>query len=66
MAEQRKARQAKRAETVEHTEVPHFGSLDEFEQGDRIVTLVKTHKGGHDYLPLQEGLQDIVKRKFNM
>jgi abhydrolase domain-containing protein 12 len=66
MAEQRKARQVKRAEIVEHTEVPHFGSLDEFEQGDRTVTLVKTHKGGHDYLPLQEGVQDIVKKKFNM
>jgi hypothetical protein len=32
LAEQRKARQAKRAEIVEHTEIPHFGSPDEFEQ----------------------------------
>lgn len=66
MAEQRRARKEKRAETIQHSDIRNFGSFDEFEADGRKVTLVKTHKGGHDYLPLQEGLQDIVKRKFNM
>ena len=58
-------RKEKRGELVKHTPIPKFGSLDEFEADERQVVLVKTHAGSHDYLPLQEGLQDIIRKRFS-
>jgi abhydrolase domain-containing protein 12 len=42
----------------------NFGRIDEFSEDGRKVVLVKTLAGGHDYLGLQEGLQDIIGRTF--
>ncbi|RXW22879.1 hypothetical protein EST38_g2991 [Candolleomyces aberdarensis] len=64
MLGQQQARKEKRGELVEHTPISKFGSIDEFEADRRQVVLVKTHAGSHDYLPLQEGLQDIIRKKF--
>ncbi|KAF6757555.1 abhydrolase domain-containing 12 [Ephemerocybe angulata] len=63
---QQVARKEKRATLVDHTDIHNFGSVDEFEADGQTVTLVKTHAGGHDYLPLQEGLQDIIRKKFSV
>ncbi|RXW22876.1 hypothetical protein EST38_g2992 [Candolleomyces aberdarensis] len=65
MLGQQQARKEKRGELVKHTPISKFGSIDEFEADRRQVVLVKTHAGSHDYLPLQEGLQDIIRKRFS-
>ena len=61
---QRKARQNKRNEILKSTTLLNFGRIDEFSEDRRKVVLVKTLAGGHDYLGVQEGLQDIIGRTF--
>ena len=46
--------------------IPRFGTVDEFSAGGRTVTLVKTHVGSHDFIAIQEGVQDIIKRQFEL
>ena len=68
LSEAREARREARAAFIQHESLAKFGEVDEFwdPKNERRVTLVKTLAGGHDRLPLQEGLQDIVKRKFEL
>jgi len=61
---QQKARQQKRDEILKSTMLVNFGRVDEFSENGRKVVLVKTLEGGHDYLGVQEGLQDIIGRTF--
>ncbi|KAF5382705.1 hypothetical protein D9615_002815 [Tricholomella constricta] len=63
--EQREAWMAKRNEIVTTRELPHFGTIQEFERDGRKVLFVKTLAGGHDYLGVQEGVQDFVRIAFN-
>lgn len=61
---QQKARQTKRNEILKSTTLANFGRVDEFSENGRTVVLVKTLAGAHDYIGLQEGLQDIIGRIF--
>jgi len=63
---QQKARQEKRNEILKSTTLVNFGRVDEFFDNGRKVILVKTLAGSHDYLGLQEGLQDIIGRTFSL
>ncbi|KAG6908332.1 hypothetical protein DXG01_005243 [Tephrocybe rancida] len=56
----------KRAEIVTTTELPNFGTIEEFTADDRKVLFVKTLAGGHDYLGIQEGVQDFIRTTFNV
>ena len=61
---QQKARQNKRNELLKSTILANFGRIDEFSEDGRKVVLVKMLAGGHKYLGVQEGLQDIIGRTF--
>lgn len=61
-----RARQNKRNEILKSTTLMNFGRIDEFSENGRKVVLVKTLAGGHDYLGVQEGLQDIIGRTFGI
>ena len=63
---QQKARQNKRNEILKSTTLANFGRMDEFSEDGRKVVLVKTLAGAHNFLGLQEGLQDIIGRTFEM
>ncbi|KAL0066206.1 hypothetical protein AAF712_006831 [Marasmius tenuissimus] len=60
------ARNAKRDDIVTTTNFPYFGSVKEFSEGGRDIVFVKTLEGGHDYIGVQEGLQDIIGRKHGL
>ena len=61
---QQKARRNKRNEFLKSTTLANFGRIDEFSEDGRKVVLVKTLAGGHNYIGVQEGLQDIIGRTF--
>lgn len=63
---QRQAHFAKREVIVTSTDIGNFGTVDEFEQEGRKIVLVKTQAGNHDFLGVQEGLQDIIGRSFRL
>ncbi|GLB38272.1 putative serine aminopeptidase, S33 [Lyophyllum shimeji] len=65
-SEQREARSSKRSEIVTTRELPNFGTVQQFERDGRKVLFVKTLAGGHDYLGIQEGVQDFVRTAFNV
>lgn len=58
------ARSARRRELVKRTNIPNFGMTEEFAAEGGKVVFVKTLAGGHDYLGVQEGVQDIIGRSF--
>lgn len=58
------ARQEKKAEIVSTKTIPNFGEVQTFKDTERSVTFVKMLQGKHDYVNLQEGLQDVVGRTF--
>jgi len=60
----RQAHFARRKEIVTRTDMGNFGTVDRFEQEGRKIILVKTQAGNHDYLGVQEGLQDIIGKSF--
>lgn len=59
-------RVARRKEIVRSREVDRFGSVEEMEEEGRKVILVKTFAGGHDYLGVQEGVQDMIRTTFGL
>ena len=61
---QQKARQQKRNKILKSRTLANFGRVDEFSEDGHKIVLVKTLAGGHDYLGIQEGLQDIIGRTF--
>ena len=61
---QQKARQNKRKEILKSTTFANFGRMDEFSEDGLKIVLVKTLAGGHNYIGVQEGLQDIIGRTF--
>ena len=63
---QQNARQKKRNEILKSTTLANFGRVDEFSDNGHKIVLVKTLAGGHDYLGVQEGLQDIIGRTFGI
>ena len=66
MAVQRSARKEVRDKLLVEETIAGFGKTATFTDDGRTVTLVKTLYGGHDYLGVQEGLQDIIGRKFGL
>ncbi|KAL0578946.1 hypothetical protein V5O48_003037 [Marasmius crinis-equi] len=58
------SRNAKRDDIVTKTTFPYFGTVQEFSEGGREVIFVKMQEGAHDYVGVQEGLQDIIGRKY--
>ncbi|KAG6844517.1 hypothetical protein H0H87_006278 [Tephrocybe sp. NHM501043] len=63
---QREAWTAKRTELLTITKLPNFGIVEQFEADGRKVVFVKTLAGGHDYLGVQEGVQDFIRTSFNV
>ncbi|KAF5330257.1 hypothetical protein D9758_014440 [Tetrapyrgos nigripes] len=61
-------RKESREEIVATTKIENFGTIEEFADtdGDRDVVFVKLLEGQHDYVGVQEGLQDIIGRKFGI
>ncbi|KAE9401089.1 alpha/beta-hydrolase [Gymnopus androsaceus JB14] len=64
------ARKTQRENIVTTTRMTNFGVMEEFPGGgaprEREVTFVKMLEGNHDYVGVQEGLQDIIGRKFGL
>ncbi|KAG5351127.1 hypothetical protein C0989_007833 [Termitomyces sp. Mn162] len=63
---ERKVWITKRAEILRTTELQNFGTVTEFEEEGRKVVFLKTLAGGHDYLGIQEGVQDLIRTVFNV
>jgi abhydrolase domain-containing protein 12 len=57
-------RQAARDEIVTSVELHNFGTLHEFTESGRKIIFVQSLAGGHDYLGVQEGVQDVIGRTF--
>ncbi|KAJ7505569.1 Alpha/Beta hydrolase protein, partial [Mycena galericulata] len=59
---------ARRKETreglVSSVVLHNFGTVYEFTDSERKVVFVQTLAGGHDYLGIQEGVQDVIGRTF--
>ncbi|KAJ3818297.1 Alpha/Beta hydrolase protein [Lentinula raphanica] len=61
------ARKNRREAIVRTTHLPNFGIIEEFvDRGGEKVIFVKMLEGGHDYVGVQEGLQDVIGRKFGL
>lgn len=63
---QQAARAMKRRDIITSKNIQHFGTMDEFVAGGRKVVLLKTLAGGHDYLGVQEGVQDVIGKTFGL
>ncbi|KAF7296482.1 AB hydrolase-1 domain-containing protein [Mycena chlorophos] len=61
-------RKSVRADVVTTVEMPHFGTLQEFDDvaHGRKVVYLQTLAGGHDYLGVQEGVQDVIGKMFGL
>lgn len=66
MSSSLEARQKVRDRTVKRTNMGGFGYVESFWDAskERTVTLVKTVYGGHDYIGVQEGVQDVMGQMF--
>ncbi|KAJ7593520.1 Alpha/Beta hydrolase protein [Mycena floridula] len=60
------SRLEERSRLVVTTNMGKFGAMQAIKESGRDVVLVKTKYGGHDYLGIQEGLQDIIGRSFGL
>ncbi|KIL66151.1 hypothetical protein M378DRAFT_124739 [Amanita muscaria Koide BX008] len=65
LADKQEERSRMRKEIVETSVVPNLGTISEARVG-RPLTLVKTRVGGHDHVGEQDGLQDVIGRKFGL
>jgi len=57
-----------RNELVTHSEIRHFGTLDEFtrsKDGEGKVIYLKTNDGGHNRMGTFEGVQEVIRSTFN-
>ena len=61
-------RKVVRRRIVEHIGMGDFGYIERFwdKTKERNVTLVKAKYGGHDYLGVQEGVQDAMGHMFGL
>jgi abhydrolase domain-containing protein 12 len=56
-----------RTNIVTHTEIRHFGTMDEFTRKDEgKVVLLKTVDGGHNRIGTFEGVQDVIRATFDL
>lgn len=63
---QSETRSVRRSDIVQRRELRNFGTIEEFEAEGRKVVFVKTLAGGHDYLGVQEGVQDMIRTSFRL
>jgi abhydrolase domain-containing protein 12 len=59
-------RKEMREKLVTSVELRNFGTVHEFTEGGRKVVYVQSLAGGHDYLGVQEGVQDVIGRTFGL
>lgn len=61
-------RRVVREKLVDHFDMGDFGYIERFwdKTKKRNVTLVKAKHGGHDYLGVQEGVQDAMGHMFGL
>ena len=61
-------RRAVKRKITKHIDMGNFGYIDNFwdRTKNRNVTLVKAKYGGHDYLGVQEGVQDAMGHMFKL
>lgn len=61
-------RRAVKRKIAKHVDMKNFGYIDNFwdRTKNRNVTLVKAKYGGHDYLGVQEGVQDAMGHMFKL
>jgi abhydrolase domain-containing protein 12 len=62
LRQQEQKRTDKRNEFVQREEIGGFGSIEYFTKEERRVLFVKSDKGGHDYLGVQEGVQEYIRK----
>ncbi|KZT67119.1 alpha/beta-hydrolase [Daedalea quercina L-15889] len=62
---QEKRREARTA-LVRKTDIPDFGTLEQFEGAYGTVVYVETNWGSHSKVGLQEGVQDIIASTFRL
>ncbi|KAF7365452.1 AB hydrolase-1 domain-containing protein [Mycena venus] len=55
-----------REKIVTSVELRNFGTVHECTESGRKVVFVQTLAGGHDYLGVQEGVQDAIGRTFGL
>ncbi|KAJ7081380.1 Alpha/Beta hydrolase protein [Mycena belliarum] len=55
-----------RGKIVTTVELHNFGTMHEFTESGRKVVFLQTLAGGHDYLGVQEGVQDVIGRTFGL
>ncbi|RPD56145.1 alpha/beta-hydrolase [Lentinus tigrinus ALCF2SS1-7] len=61
-----KERRAARSELVRKTELPSFGTIEEFDGTAGKVVYVETFWGKHNEVGLQEGIQDVIASTFRL
>ncbi|EGN98128.1 hypothetical protein SERLA73DRAFT_91363 [Serpula lacrymans var. lacrymans S7.3] len=61
-----KLRHDLRQELVAHTQIPNFGSVDEFSVLEQKVVFLKTFAGGHDRVAMLEGVHDVIRNVFSI
>lgn len=59
-------RRVAKASLVATTELKHFGTIEEAVVKGRTVTFVKALNGHHDYVGVQEGVQDVIGKRFGL
>ncbi|KAJ7725356.1 Alpha/Beta hydrolase protein [Mycena metata] len=62
--EQFSKRKEAKKEIVSTVELHNFGTVQEGVESGRRIVLLTTLAGGHDYLGVQEGVQDVIGRTF--
>lgn len=64
--EAEKQRRTVRSQLVRKTELPSFGTVEEFDGAAGKVVYVETFWGKHDQVGLQEGIQDVIASTFRL
>ncbi len=64
--EAEKQRRAVRSGLVRKTELPTFGTIEEFDGTAGKVVYVETFWGKHNEVGLQEGVQDVIASTFRL
>ena len=64
--QQQEARSAKRGEIVRRTDIPNFGTIEEFKGLQAPVVYVETFWGSHSRIGVHEGVQDQMAKLFSL
>jgi len=64
IAAQMREHMERRKQHIVRTEIPHFGTMEEFTSGGRKAVLLKTLEGGHNGVGELEGVHEIIRKVF--